>query len=266
MAKQPVARFESAGQLAQAATAAASNPPPTSTHGYPVTASATRQFSTVYPNPTAMGYTPYPPPVQAFETSFHRRGVTRWQFLLATAAVLALITAALVGAFALFRNNDSAPANEATPLPAKTSTKPTTASEFTTTTEPTTTQSTVTTPSTTAASSTPPSGAGLPVTDSQGFVGYYARCDSGSTPAVLAQTNKSLVAVCQAGSGDFYYRAVRMSDGASIQLAGAEHKSGGFDVTNPADGTRYEVRPSVVNIVSPGGLVESEPVVRYSSR
>ena len=265
MAKQPAARFESAGQLAQAATAAASNPPPPSTHHHPVMASGTRQFSTVYPNPTATGYTPYPPPAQTSENSFYRRGLTRWQFRLATAALIALITAALVAVFALFRSNDSTPSNEATPLPANTSTKPTTVTEFTTTAEPTTTQITVTTPSTTAASPTPPSGVGLPVTDSQGFVGYYARCDAGSTPAVLAQTNKSLVAVCQAASGDFYYRAVRMSDGASIQLAGAEHKSGGFDVTNPADGTRYEVRPNVVNIVSPGGFVDSEPVVRYSS-
>jgi serine/threonine-protein kinase len=265
MAKQPAARFESAGQLAQAATAAASSPPPTSAHAHPVTATGTRQFSTVFPSPSATGYTPYAPPAQASENSFQRRGVTRWQFLLATAAVIALISAALVAAFALLRNNDSAPSSEATLPPTKTSTLPTTVTEFTTNAEPTTTQSTVTTPSTTAASSTTPSGARLPVTDSQGFVGYYARCDSGSTPAVLAQTNKSLVAVCQAGSGDFYYRAVRMSDGASIQLADAQRTSGGFDVTNPADGTRYEVRPNVVNIVSPGGLVESEPVVRYSS-
>ena len=31
--------------------------------------------------------------------------------------------------------------------------------------------------------------------------------------------------------------------------------SGGFDVTNPADGTRYQVRPNVLNIISPGGHV-----------
>src|ERR1700739_3171844 len=158
MAKQPAARFESAGQLAQAATAAASHPPPTSAHAPVVTASGTRQFSTVYPNPTATGYTPYAPPAQAFESSFHRRGVARWQFLLATFAGIALITAALVAAFALFRNNDSTPSNGAILPPAKASAKPTTVTEFTTTAEPTTTQSTVTTQSPPAAPPTPPSG------------------------------------------------------------------------------------------------------------
>ena len=37
-----------------------------------------------------------------------------------------------------------------------------------------------------------------------------------------------------------------------------------FDVTNPADGTRYQVRPNVVNIIS-SSASESEPVVQYAS-
>ena len=55
-----------------------------------------------------------------------------------------------------------------------------------------------------------------------------------------------------------------MSDGATIQLADAMRTSGGFDVTNPADGTRYQVRPNVVNIIS-SNASESEPVVQYAS-
>jgi serine/threonine-protein kinase len=53
------------------------------------------------------------------------------------------------------------------------------------------------------------------------------------------------VVVCQAGPGNFYYRGVRLSDGASIELDGAVRSSGGFDVTNPADGTRYPVLAGV---------------------
>lgn len=30
-------------------------------------------------------------------------------------------------------------------------------------------------------------------------------------------------------------------------------QSSGFDVTNPTDGTRYQVRPNVVNIIAPSG-------------
>ena len=105
----------------------------------------------------------------------------------------------------------------------------------------------------------------LPGTDGQGFVESYARCDPGNPPALMAQTTKSLVVVCQAGPGNYYYRGVRVSDGASIELANAVRTSGGFDVTNPADGTRYQVRPTVLNIISPGGSVDSEPMVHYAS-
>jgi hypothetical protein len=58
---------------------------------------------------------------------------------------------------------------------------------------------------------------------------------------------------------------VRVSDGASNELANAVRTSSGFDVTNPTDGTRYEVRPNVVNIISPNGQVDSEPMVQYAS-
>jgi serine/threonine-protein kinase len=123
-----------------------------------------------------------------------------------------------------------------------------------TNTQPPTTQPTTSTPR-----------LSLPGTDGQGFVGSYARCDPGNAPAVMAQTTKSLVVVCQAGPGNYYYRGVRVSDGASIELANAVRTSSGFDVTNPADGTRYQVRPDVLNIISPGGHVDSEPMVQYAS-
>jgi hypothetical protein len=71
--------------------------------------------------------------------------------------------------------------------------------------------------------------------------------------------------VCQTGPGSFYYRGLRLSDGAGIELANAVHSSVGFDVTNPTDGTRYQIRPNVVNIVSPDGQVSSEPVLQYTS-
>jgi len=105
----------------------------------------------------------------------------------------------------------------------------------------------------------------LPGTDGQGFAESYARCNPGNPAALMARTTKSLVVVCQAGPANYYYRAVRVSDGASIELANAVRTSGGFDVTNPADGTRREVRPTVLNIISPGGHVDSEPMVEYVS-
>ncbi|MDT5370259.1 MAG: hypothetical protein QOC62_4690 [Mycobacterium sp.] len=261
MAKKPTARFNSAGELARAATAAASNPQPAPARTHPITPTGTRPFSTLYPSPTATGYTPYASTAQAPDIRRDRRG-SRWHFLLGAAAIIVLLGVALVAAYAIVRNDDSAPSKGALP-PVQTSTKPTTVTEYKTT-EPTTTQSTTTTPSTATAPSPTTSGARLAGTDGQGFVGSYARCDSGNTPAAEAQTTKSQVVVCQAGSGTYYYRAVRMSDGATIQLADATRTSGGFDVTNPADGTRYQVRPNVVNIISLSAS-ESEPVVQYAS-
>jgi serine/threonine-protein kinase len=101
--------------------------------------------------------------------------------------------------------------------------------------------------------------------DGQGFVGHSARCDSGNTPAVLVRTAQSLAVVCQTGAGNLYYRGERLSDGANIQLANAVRSSGGFDVTNPADGTRYEVRPDRLTIISNGHVDSSEPVLQYGS-
>jgi hypothetical protein len=125
------------------------------------------------------------------------------------------------------------------------------------------TQPTRAEPSSTTAQATtlrPPSGA-----DEQGFLESYARCDPGNPPALMASTAKSLVVVCQTGPGNYYYRGVNRSDGQHIELANAVRYSYGFDVTNPADGTQYQMRPDVLKIISPNGHVDSEPMVQYVS-
>ncbi len=106
----------------------------------------------------------------------------------------------------------------------------------------------------------------LPGTDGSGFVNYPgARCDAGNEPAVLARTDKSVLVVCRAGPGSYYYRGVRLNDNAGIELANAVRSSGGFDVTNPTDGTRYEIRRSGLTIVQPDGQRSFEPMLEYAS-
>ena len=106
----------------------------------------------------------------------------------------------------------------------------------------------------------------LPGTDDLGWTAYpKARCDSGSQPAVMARTIKSVLVVCQIQPGDFYYRGVRRSDGASIELANAVRSSDGFDVTNPTDGTRYQIRPTSLTIAPPDGPASFEPMLEYAS-
>ncbi len=131
---------------------------------------------------------------------------------------------------------------------------------------PPTSSATPTTQSTTSTSTSPAPVALLPGTDAQGFIDYPgARCDPGNSPAALARTMQSVLVVCRAGPGEFYYRGVRLSDSAGIELANAVRSSGGFDVTNPTDGTRYQIRPDSLTIIPPDGQAISAPMVDYAA-
>ena len=108
--------------------------------------------------------------------------------------------------------------------------------------------------------------AGMQGTDEQGFVGHAARCDAGSSPVAMIRTALSLVVICETTPGSYYYHGERLRDGANVQLANATPSGGGFDVTNPADGARYEVRPDRLTILSNGHVDSVEPALQYASR
>ena len=121
-------------------------------------------------------------------------------------------------------------------------------------------------PSLPSSSSPMPGIASVPGADTQGWIGYpAARCDPGTQPAATARTTQSVLVVCQIQPGSFYYRGLRLSDGASIELANAVRSSGGFDVTNPTDGTQYEIRPTSLTIAPPYGQASTEAMVEYSA-
>lgn len=214
MAKQPAARFVSAGELARSAAAVVSP------------SSGTRPFATDYPNPEDTGFSPYPSPAPA--PVVLRR--SRLPFLVGGFAALMLVIAAVLAAVLAFggRTGPSAPSA----LPGS---------------------------SVAPSLSRPVDGA-----DALGFVGHTARCDPGSPPAAVLRTAKSLVVVCQAGSDSFYYRGERISDGAHIELSGAVRASGGFDVVNPANGVRYQIRPEMLTILSGSHVDSAEPTLQYA--
>jgi hypothetical protein len=102
-------------------------------------------------------------------------------------------------------------------------------------------------------------------TDAQGFVGHAARCDAGSKPVAAIRTAQSLAVVCETTPGSYYYHGERLRDGANVQLANAVPNGGGFDVGNPADGARYEVRPDHLTIYSGNHVDSAEPALEYSA-
>jgi serine/threonine-protein kinase len=259
MAKKPAERFASAGELAKAATAAAlGGPVPPAPAALPSPPASTRQFSAVYPNPAGTGHTPYPPPeIRPPEPPPRRSRVGRSQVALVVATIV-LFGVAVVLAVQLMSGDDSAAPPQTT-----VAAPPPSVSTTTETIEP----STSSTPSTT---STTPSTSGAPLpgvsgTDGQGFVGHAARCDAGSTPVAAIRTSQSLAVVCETTPGSYYYHGERLRDGANVQLTNAVPNGGGFDVSNPADGARYEVRPDHLTIYSGSHVDSAEPALEYSS-
>ena len=94
------------------------------------------------------------------------------------------------------------------------------------------TQTVVPSPGTAAGNAVNP----LPDADSQGFMTYQggARCHGGDPAAPIVRTPESAAVICQSGSAAFYYRGLRLSDGANIELAGATQTGQLLTVTNPA--------------------------------
>jgi hypothetical protein len=119
--------------------------------------------------------------------------------------------------------------------------------------------------STVPAQASPPSAQAqgpLPDADTHGFLNYggAARCH-GVDPAVLiVRTEHSAAVMCQSIPGEYYYRGLRLSDGGSIELAGATAAGTGFAVTNPADGTRYQLSRSGLEIQGPGQSVSESAI------
>jgi serine/threonine-protein kinase len=102
--------------------------------------------------------------------------------------------------------------------------------------------------------------------DGQGFVGHTTRCEDGTSVAAAIQTAQSMAVICETSPGTYEYKGERLRDGANLQLNNAVPAGGGFDVTNPADGARYEIRPDRLRILSNGGVDSDEPALQYGSQ
>ncbi len=103
--------------------------------------------------------------------------------------------------------------------------------------------------------------AAAPATDSSGFIGSPARCDSTQHAVAIARTEPSAIVVCRTTGGDYSYRGVRLQDGASLRLDDVRPIPAGFEARN--DGTTYRLSPTELVVISGETLQSREPVVEY---
>jgi serine/threonine protein kinase len=268
MAKKPSDRYATAGALAKAASAAAGQvaPPPRPALPMPGPPSGTRQFSAIYENPSGTGYTPYPPAIRPPAPPLPRkRRFATTPVVLGSVVALLLVAAVVLATVLIFGGeDDSLPRQTPLAAPPQVSTTTETVTPTETSQSPSSSASSATSTAMSPASSAPLDG--LSGADGQGFIGHTTRCEPGATLVTAIQTSQSMAVVCQRPTGSYEYKGERLRDGANLQLDNATPAGGGWDVTNPADGAHYEVRPDRLRILSNGGVDSDEPAVQYATR
>ncbi|MFD3743728.1 protein kinase [Nocardia sp. NPDC058633] len=103
--------------------------------------------------------------------------------------------------------------------------------------------------------------------DGQGFLSVGPRCNDNDAAMSIARTTKSRVVICHTGDQRYYYKGVRVSDGAGIELDDPVPNGGGaFTATNPTDGTQYLLDAYGLTITKAGSVLASEPVTEFAHR
>ena len=114
----------------------------------------------------------------------------------------------------------------------------------------------------------PPAPRVLADADINGFLDYggAARCSGSDRAAVIMRTPQSALVVCKSSRGAAYYRGLRLSDQATIELTNIAVTDSGSTivVTNAEDGTRYEISNAGLEIVKNGEVLGSEPAVEFA--
>ncbi|WP_067542938.1 serine/threonine-protein kinase [Nocardia crassostreae] len=127
-----------------------------------------------------------------------------------------------------------------------------------------------TTPATTTAVTTtlPPLTGSVTGADAQGFIGTAgARCNADNPAYAIGRSSSSRIVVCRTGVGRYYYKGIRISDGAGIELDDPiPDGAGGFTVTNPTDGTQYRITAAALTITKGGNVLADEPMIEYAHR
>ncbi|MGF0320161.1 protein kinase domain-containing protein [Nocardia fluminea] len=113
----------------------------------------------------------------------------------------------------------------------------------------------------------PPLQATVSGADDQGFLSAGPRCNDNDAAMSIARTTRSRVVICHTGDQRYYYKGVRASDGAGIELDDpVPNGDGAYTVTNPVDGTQYQLNSSGLTIIKAGSVLASEPVTEFAHR
>ncbi|MFC9875288.1 serine/threonine protein kinase [Nocardia salmonicida] len=103
--------------------------------------------------------------------------------------------------------------------------------------------------------------------DGRGFLTAGPRCNDNDAAMSIARTTRSRVVICHTGDQRYYYKGVRASDGAGIELDDpVPNGDGAYTVTNPTDGTQYQLNASGLTIIKAGSVLASEPVIEFAHR
>ncbi|MEV0541405.1 serine/threonine protein kinase [Nocardia salmonicida] len=118
-----------------------------------------------------------------------------------------------------------------------------------------------------ATTTVPPLQSSVSGADGRGFLTAGPRCNDNDAAMSIARTTRSRVVICHTGDQRYYYKGVRASDGAGIELDDpVPNGDGAYTVTNPTDGTQYQLNASGLTIIKAGSVLASEPVIEFAHR
>ncbi|MEZ7238120.1 protein kinase [Rhodococcus sp. GXMU-t2271] len=250
MAKRPEDRFHTCGALAAAARAALDEPVTEPTR----TVAAASTPAPLHSGPTAASE---PPTARSRRPLFVLLGVVA---AVALAGALTGILLARDGSpDADVRAGVSATGQAATPGPATPpSASAPTAAEVTDLTIPSLA------PTTTAVPQSRPDRIPVAQAGIRGFDDDIGpRCNAADEAVAVARTSESRVLVCRNGFDDLYYKGLRLSDGADIELADAVPDATGFTVVSGP--VRYTFDRNELLIIENGTVTTREQVLQFWS-